>query len=619
MSVLTMIDKRVEKKVAKISEYDDRPKNIQEGIGFMQYCLENVFKNKDYDSIEEGIVDSSYRNEINDYGIDAIYVTGDNDFIEAPESLEDYNKDAKFVFHIFQFKKGTGIDVSTLLKLKDGVEKGFINNFISEDQNSYFYNRLINLFELRDEIYERFYTSQITIKLYICFSGMKSNVINNPVTSEHIGSIKSTLNYNGYNNVEIEILGAQELIDFERNQEDIKDIIGYEKSFKYITEKNEKDEQVNGYIAIVNALEIAKLVKKWGASLFEANIRDYYKKNSNNEKILETSASEEEGRFFWSFNNGLTITCKDVEDLPNNKYRLHGLQIVNGCQTSNTLYLALYNYERYEYLTQKETLSKQEQSELDSIKFKGLNENASVLVKIIETQSEELIYRITETTNSQTSIQAFSLKANEDIHKNIEHYFKDFNIYYERRVNYYRNRGISPKEIVDIKKLSQLYLSMIQIKPSQSRTNPKQMFISNYDSVFPSNDVKQVNYILYLVPVLVNMKVERTIRVIQRNKKENDPYKKALMSNGKLHLGCLFLTSLLGKDYTEKGIVNKFPLIQETLNDDEKFNLHFNNALEELKKLVQSFAGMKKEVVGAALRKAELDNRMIRVIRKKGK
>lgn len=90
-----------------------------------------------------------------------------------------------------------------------------------------------------------------------------------------------------------------------------------------------------------------------------------------------------------------------------------------------------------------------------------LKEDTFLLVKIIETENDDLIYKITEATNSQTAITIFNLKANEQIHKNIEAYLKEHNIYYERRINFYRNKRVSP--IIDIKKLAQLYLSMILI------------------------------------------------------------------------------------------------------------------------------------------------------------
>ena len=69
--------------------------------------------------------------------------------------------------------------------------------------------------------------------------------------------------------------------------------------------------------------------------------------------------SESEAKYFWSYNNGLTMTCSKVDEMPNNKYKLHNLQIVNGCQTSNSIYLSVKNRERVEELQNKIDLGEQ--------------------------------------------------------------------------------------------------------------------------------------------------------------------------------------------------------------------------------------------------------------------
>ena len=71
----------------------------------MFYSLSNIFKDKEIDQLEVGIVDSSYRGEKYDFGIDAIYITASNDILEQQEELEDYVEDTKFKIHVFQFKR----------------------------------------------------------------------------------------------------------------------------------------------------------------------------------------------------------------------------------------------------------------------------------------------------------------------------------------------------------------------------------------------------------------------------------------------------------------------------------------------------------------------------------
>src|SRR5690606_5036711 len=331
--------------------------------------------------------------------------------------------------------------------------------------------------------------------------------------------------------------------------------------------------------------------------------------------ILETSSSESEAKYFWSYNNGLTMTCSKVDEMPNNKYKLHNLQIVNGCQTSNSIYLSVKNKERVEELVEKiskgEELTKKETEELEIKSKLQFNNDTSLLVKIIETKDEDFIYKITETTNSQTPIKAFSLKANDDTQKLIENYFEDNGVNYERRINSLKNKG--KKNICSIQKLFQLYTSQILLKPSQVKTRPKSMFVSTYDDVFPSKDVKLLNYLLYLVPVKVDLYLNKAIKEYLKANPTVDNYIKTLISYGKLHLGVFLLSSIVKKDYSDKGIITNEKMIFEELENN--LANHFADAISNFEKIVKNFAGNKKEAIPSAVRKNELDQRIARFVK----
>ncbi|HDX9588874.1 TPA: AIPR family protein [Bacillus pseudomycoides] len=616
MSLIDLINNRVEERVGKLPEFFEKGKDIKAGIGFMVYALESIFKSYSLNNteIENGIVDSSYRDEKYDYGIDSIYITANKECIESVEQLDEFNQDSKFEIHILQFKKGNGIDAGTILKFKDGIEHAFISNELSKEQNEYMFERMNSIRDIRAQIFKRFPPKNITVKVYVAFSGSRQIANQDHYIQEKIEKLKNDLINAGYNNVNFIIVGAQELLDLENGKSEISDIISFKKSFKYMTATSGEN-KVNGYIAIVNGEEIAKLVEKYQNSLFELNIRDYYTNNTNNEKIVETCSSNEESKYFWSFNNGLTITCKEVEDLPEDKVKVKGLQIVNGCQTSNSLYKAFSNRERFEILSKKENLTKKEKAEMIKIEKERLDPQTSVLVKIIETHNEDLVYKITESTNSQTAITSFSIKANEDIHKNIEKFMKDYGVYYERRVNYYRNKGIATKDIIDIKKMAQVYMSMIKFKPSQAMSSPKKMFIDNYKTIFPNPIEKQnLDYKLYLVPVLIQQSIEQKIKQIQRSKIEKDDINKKILSYGKFHLGCFVLYSLLGKKYDEKGIKNNFEKIKNAITDNN-FEVHFNNALKNLRLALEEIGCTTEEEVIKSIKSSDIDEQIKKMIK----
>ncbi|MBU2529047.1 AIPR family protein [bacterium] len=618
MSIFSIIDHKVEEyKNTHPELLSGLKKDIREGAAFMLYSLDTILREYKFEDIEEGIVDSSYRKERHDYGVDAVYITANREIIKTIEQLDEFNEHTKFVIHVFQLKKGRGVDQACLLKYREGIKEIIIEEKYAADKNSYLYRYMTNLTEIKQKIYLKFSSDQIKVQHYIGYGGVAKTILDNDLLMKQLHGICDDLTNGGYVNANYEIFDAQRLIDWHKKGDEIIDTLKYQKTFKYITDTDGYN-KLNGYVSVISAKEIARVVKEYQTSLFEANIRDFYRKKDLNSKILKTSTDEKESKYFWSFNNGLTITCNKVEELPGDKYRLYGMQIVNGCQTSNALYQALYNIERYSLLEKKKDssgLSKKESDEMAHIKNLFLRDDANILVKIIETDDPELIYKITETTNSQTPIKKFSLKANDDIQLLIEEYLKHENIFYERRVNYWKNQG--KRNIVGIQKLFQLYMSQIELKPSQVKTRPSDMFEDNYEEVFSDPAIIQKDFNLYLIPIIIDQAILKKIRQIQRNNSVSDEYDKFILSYGKLHLGCLVLYSILGAGYNKSVIIKKALLIKKVLQDSSKFDKLFYIALENLKKLLQSVGGKRKEAIPSCVKKQLLDEKISKFIRKK--
>jgi hypothetical protein len=617
MSIPNIISAKIQEIKDQFPEASkDRTPDVSDGINFMLYSLNVLFQYFDFEIIEDGIVDSSYRNSTHDYGIDAVYITCDGSNINSVEELEEFTSDSKLEFHILQFKKGINAEQATFLKLKEGIRKCFIESSCESEFNEFLFTKFQILKEIREKAYTVFDPENIKITIYFVFSGLKENVMSELLLSEQIEDTKKILLTNCYSNCKFEIIGGQELINFEKKGKEIVDFLTYENTFKYITETNDST-KLSGHICIVRGSEIAELVKKYQTSLFEANIRDFYRKNDLNSTILKTSSDPEEAKYFWSYNNGLTITCRKVDELPGNKYKLHGIQIVNGCQTSNALYQAYKNKGLVNTYTAKGlgSLNKTESKNYESIKNLQLNPDTTILARIIETNDSNLTYRITETTNSQTPIKSFSLKANDDIQKNIQEYLLQKGIYYERRINFYKNLG--KRNPVSIQHLFQLFVAHVLCKPSQVKTRPATMFQDLYDDVFPSPTKKSIDYSIYHVSIRVDQALKHYIHKIKINHEEIDPYLLQLFANGRLHLGCFFLQSILTYKYNFKGIIKNAHIVLDILDDETKedFTSHFYLAASNLKKIVQNFAGQKKESIVPALRKTDLDIRIQRFLR----
>ncbi len=232
MSIYKVLENNIEKSAEDFSCYlTDKNGDVLKGSEFMLYSLSNIFKDKEIEEIERGIVDSSYRGEKYDFGIDAIYITGAHEFIEGVEELDDFNGDTQFKIQIFQFKKGKGISQADLLKLNNGISKVLIDENINEDDNLYFSNRMLLLNEIKEKIYRTFPSDNVKVFVHIVFGGLESNIYSETILSDELKNIKSNLTNNGYIDSQIIITDCQVLINSPSKSEQIIDIVEYQKNF----------------------------------------------------------------------------------------------------------------------------------------------------------------------------------------------------------------------------------------------------------------------------------------------------------------------------------------------------------------------------------------------------
>lgn len=120
--------------------------------------------------------------------------------------------------------------------------------------------------------------------------------------------------------------------------------------------------------------------------------------NEGIKKTLENQKSDN----FWYLNNGVTIITPKAT-LSGKKLIIEDPQIVNGLQTSNEIYL---------HFSQNQN---EEEKKTDT---------RTILIRVICEENESSRDRIIKATNSQTSIPPASLRSSDEIHRNIEDFFK---------------------------------------------------------------------------------------------------------------------------------------------------------------------------------------------------
>lgn len=204
---------------------------------------------------------------------------------------------------------------------------------------------------------------------------------------------------------------------------------------------------------------------KLNRHLFDSNVRDYLGLNPVNTDILKSLANAD-GPNFWWLNNGITIIGTHAH-IVGNSISIQNVQIVNGLQTSESIFNYFNNYD----------------TEVDQ---------RSVLVKILITNDPNTSKSIIYATNNQTNVNVTALRSTEKLQQDIEDVLRIRGIFYDRRTNYYHNQGIPESSIITPLALAAGYICLFYKNPYVA-TSLKQKFMRDdfkYRQVFsPTTDL----------------------------------------------------------------------------------------------------------------------------------
>ena len=131
-------------------------------------------------------------------------------------------------------------------------------------------------------------------------------------------------------------------------------------------------------------------------------------------------------------------------------------------------------------------------------------------------EDEETRDKIIRATNSQTPIPKASLRATDQVHRQIEEYLKTRNLFYDRRKNFYKNEGKKPQEIISVPFLSQCLMAVLMQKPNYARARPSTLLEDDesYDKLFHKNNVLKTYYLLALWGRLIELKIKNSKRFV---------------------------------------------------------------------------------------------------------
>jgi len=256
--------------------------------------------------------------------------------------------------------------------------------------------------------------------------------------------------------VETKFLGARELYE-ESLREPTRTL---ELKLHYGTQLADRGDS---YVALVTLDGYNEFLTNDDGSLrrhiFEGNVRDWQGLVEVNEAILGSLKDSNSPQFWW-LNNGVTVVCSKVT-LMNNRFVMDEPLIVNGLQSSMII---------HKYFAEETNAAADDPSQ-----------PRLLLVRVIATTDPEERDRIISSTNKQTPVSAASLRATDQIQRDIETYFAVNGWFYDRRKNYYRNVGKPADRIIAIPYLAQAVMAIALQQPDSARARPSSLIKDEQD------------------------------------------------------------------------------------------------------------------------------------------
>ena len=453
-----------------------------------------------FDSVE--VFESVDMDAGSNFGIDggAILVNGNLLLNESDLSLYSKSKKLELVLIFNQSKTSANFDSGDIAKLGTAVQ-----NFFEENPKIPLSQELIELKNLYNRVLEPDYIRMIDRKRFprlemnfITTSRHQADETTRAVSQQMIKNLKTA--NEDLASVDFNLLGSDYIND---TYEDLTNRYTVKIKFDRRIELDSIKDVFGSYIGYLDFSNFLELVTDQNQeirnNIFYENVRDFQGvDNKVNTEKNGTLTSDELRDKFILLNNGITVVTKQLTPLQNNEYELGEFQIVNGCQTSNMLYL---NREK-----------------------KSIQNGLFIPIKLIHTQDNEVISKIVKATNRQTPVPDEAFVALDKYHQNLQKFYeltsRELNekIYYERRSREYQNsdNNIQKYKIVNVHKQIRAFTAIFLNEPHTVASNhPYNILRSKRDLLFQDAHLFEAYFIASYLVYFVNSDI--TKRIIRGN------------------------------------------------------------------------------------------------------
>jgi hypothetical protein len=495
------------------------------------------------EDVEAGIVGGGQ-----DGAIDSIYILFDDTVLDEDSDVvlpsrrpSEFGQDKLLELWVIQAKRTPAFSETALDKLENSLRR-LLDLSQSLDSLRPLYNeRVLARIGVFRAAWEKLLTRRPRISVHVVYAAPGDTRGITPQVEAKVLALKGVI-VNALpdsSSVSVELMGDRELLNRYNERPSYTLAMGYQESAT----------SGRSHLALVKLKDYYDLIVdengRLRRHLFEWNVRDYQGNVAVNQDIRKSLNAPDSPEFWW-LNNGVTIICSDATSA-GKTYSLSDIQIVNGLQTSHEIY---------------EALKERPTPEI---------EERMLLVRIVVTEDSATRDKVIRATNRQTAVSDASLRATDEVQRNIENFFLTDGWYYDRRKNFYKNEGRDVSKIVGIPFLGAAITAMGLARPDKSRGKPSSL-LKNDD------DYKQVfNPDIDLEIYLWSAKVQRRVDAFIASDSADATISQR--SNLRYHLSMLIVEKLNARPVRKAGAIKNLILSGATISDAE-----IKELFEKLKK-----------------------------------
>lgn len=486
---------------------DLAPEKLADHEYFELFAAEQVLRDYDLstDELLDGIVGGG-----DDGGLDGVYTFADTKLVEEEPDFATAREGIELHLVVIQAKRESGFGEKPIQLIEDSLGDLLDLSQTPEqlDDCGLFSRGLIDRAEIFRSSLTQTANLRPRVRVTIAYvTKGETGEISRKVTTRADRLKEQLMESIASADVAVEFYGARELHQRSQQLRSTRLDLAYEGTLP--------DEE-NSYVALVALEDYCSFLRDEQGALrryiFDGNVRDFQGDVEVNKAIANSLADESAPQFWW-LNNGVTILASNVSTV-GKRFYLDNPQIVNGLQTSVVIH------------------------ETFPVQKSGDRADGRVLVRIIDEGDPKTRDRIIRSTNSQTRVSTASLRATDELQREIEAFFLHNDWFYDRRKNFWKNEGKPADRIVQITYLAQAVLAICLSDPSSARARPSSLLKADtdYERIFDAGRSHEV--------YLWAAKTQKAVDAFLRGQED---VSQSELTNLKFHLSTLLVSDALGR------------------------------------------------------------------------